>query len=234
MRSKLLVGGLAAVVAFLLATNSLVAQAAAFISSADIINNTIKSGDVKNNSLKGADIKDNKLTGADVNESSLGVVPNSTNLNGLPASSYLTPNYSAGIANVAGVASFDKLVPTSGVPAGTYELGLYLTASLSAAGGFYCSIYTPGGAQDHLDVYGSAYGGVFQTISGTRIVTLPANPVLRVFCLTQSGTFSTPATGSYAPAQIRLTRVDSNTSLGTAPKGTDPSGSRPASGAPTR
>jgi hypothetical protein len=233
MRSKLLVGGLAAVVAFLLATNPLVAHAAAFISSADIINNTIKSGDVKNNSLKGADIKDNKLTGNDVNESTLGVVPNSTNLNGLPASSYLTPSYTAGIANVAGVASFDKLIPAS-VPAGTYELGLYLTAGLSAAGGFYCAIYTPGGGQDHLDAYGSAYGGVFQTISASRIVTLPANAVLRVFCLTQSGTFTTPASGTYAPAQVRLTRVDSVTSLGTAPKGSDPSGSRPASGAPTR
>lgn len=94
MRSKLLIGGLAVVVAFLLATSPLVAQAAGFISSADIINNTIKSADVKNNSLKGKDIKDNKLTGADVNEATLGTVPsassasNASNLNGEPATSY--------------------------------------------------------------------------------------------------------------------------------------------------
>jgi hypothetical protein len=71
MRSKLLIGGIAAVVAFLLATNSLVAQAAAFITSADIVNNTIKSKDVKNNALKSKDVKDGNLKGVDVKDGSL-------------------------------------------------------------------------------------------------------------------------------------------------------------------
>jgi hypothetical protein len=66
MRSKLLFGGLGAAVAFLLATSPVVAQAAAFITSADIVNNTIKSKDVKDNALKGQDVKDGSLTGVDI------------------------------------------------------------------------------------------------------------------------------------------------------------------------
>jgi hypothetical protein len=71
MRSKLLIGGLCAAVAFLLATSPVVAQAAAFITSADIMNNTIKGKDVKDSGLKGKDIKDRSLTGADVGDGSL-------------------------------------------------------------------------------------------------------------------------------------------------------------------
>ena len=66
MRSKLLSGGLGVAVAFLLATNPLVAQAAGFITSADIVNSTIKGKDVKNESLKGKDVKDGSLTSSDL------------------------------------------------------------------------------------------------------------------------------------------------------------------------
>jgi len=90
MRSKILIVGCGAGMAFLLATNPVVAQAAGFITSGDIVNNTIKSKDVKDNGLKGKDVKDNSLEGGDINESTLGVVPNSTNLNGQPSSTYLT------------------------------------------------------------------------------------------------------------------------------------------------
>jgi hypothetical protein len=86
MRSKLLIVGVAAVAAFLLATNSLVAQAAAFITSADIVNDTIKSKDVKDNALKGKDVKNNSLKGADIDESSLGTVPSASSVGGLAAS----------------------------------------------------------------------------------------------------------------------------------------------------
>jgi len=44
---------------------------------------------VKNGSLTGSDVADSSLTGADVNESSLGVVPNASQLGGVPASGYL-------------------------------------------------------------------------------------------------------------------------------------------------
>ncbi len=160
-------------------------------------------------------------------------VGNATNLNGQPASTYLTTAYTVNIANVAAVASFDKLLPA--IPAGTYSMSLYLTAAQSAAGnGFYCAVYTPGGAQDLIDLYGSQYGssGPFNTIAGTRIVTIAAGQVVRVFCLTQAGTFTTPASASYGAAQIQFVRLNSATSLGTAPKGNDPSGAAAESGAP--
>ncbi len=160
-------------------------------------------------------------------------VNNATNLNGQPASTYLTTAYTVNIANVAGVAAFDKVLPA--VPAGTYSMSLYLTAAQSAAGnGFYCAIYSPGGAQDLLDLYGAQYGssGPFNSIQGTRIVTIAAGQVLRVFCLTQAGTFTTPASGTYSPAQIQFVRLNSATSLGTAPKGNDPSGGSAPAGAP--
>ena len=88
MRSKLLIGGVAAGAALLIAT-PLMAEAAGFIDSGDIVNSTIRSKDVKNGGLKGKDLANNTVTGAQVDESSLGVVPNSTNLNGQPSTTYL-------------------------------------------------------------------------------------------------------------------------------------------------
>jgi len=61
MRSKLLIGGMAAAAAILLATNPLIAQAAGFITSADIVNGTIKGKDVKNDSIKGQDVNEASL-----------------------------------------------------------------------------------------------------------------------------------------------------------------------------
>ncbi len=71
MRSKILIGVLGVAVAFLLATNPLVAQAAGFISSADIINNTVKSQDIKNNHVKSKDIRDNTIKSRDVKDGTL-------------------------------------------------------------------------------------------------------------------------------------------------------------------
>lgn len=71
MRSKLLVGGLGAAVAFLLAANPVVADAAGQITGAMIKNNTIKGKDVKDGSLTGKDLKDGSLAGSDVADNSL-------------------------------------------------------------------------------------------------------------------------------------------------------------------
>jgi hypothetical protein len=97
MRSKLVIGSFTAVVAFLLATNPVVVDAAGQITGAQIKNNSVASKDIKNNSVKGGDIKDGSLTGADVADNSLtgndisestltGV--NATTLNALAASAY--------------------------------------------------------------------------------------------------------------------------------------------------
>jgi hypothetical protein len=71
MRSKLAVGGLTVVVAFLLATNPVVVNAAGLITGADIKDNSVKSKDIKDNNLTGNDVKNGSLAGADVQDNSL-------------------------------------------------------------------------------------------------------------------------------------------------------------------
>jgi hypothetical protein len=66
MRSKLGLGVLGVAVAFLLATNPVVVNAAGQITSAQIKNETIKSKDIKNNQVKSADIKDGTVTAGDL------------------------------------------------------------------------------------------------------------------------------------------------------------------------
>lgn len=93
MRSKVLLGGLGAVLAFLLATNPLVAQAAGFITSADIVNSTIKGKDVKNNGL----------TGKDIQESTLGEVPLATTAKNVAAGSINSSSVADGSLTAADV-----------------------------------------------------------------------------------------------------------------------------------
>ena len=49
----------------------------------------VTSAQVKDGSITGGDVADNSLTGADVNESSFGIVPNASQLGGVPAAQYL-------------------------------------------------------------------------------------------------------------------------------------------------
>jgi hypothetical protein len=87
MRSKVAVGGLTVVVAFLLATNPMVVDAAGQITGAQIKDNSIKGKDVKDHSLAGKDVKPNSLTGTEIAESSLAGV-NASALNGLASSAF--------------------------------------------------------------------------------------------------------------------------------------------------
>jgi len=66
MRSKVLAGGLVAAVAFLLATNPIVAEAARRITGADIRNNSVKSIDLKNNGVKSIDLKNGNVRADDL------------------------------------------------------------------------------------------------------------------------------------------------------------------------
>ena len=199
MRSKLLIGGLAAVVAFLLATSSLVAQAAAFISSADIINNTIKSGDVKNNSLKGVDIKDNKLTGADINEATLSGV-NASTLNGQPASAYQNTAYDFTLPVTA--ASTSKVF-TAAVPPGKYLANYNVIAT---GGSPRCALYgradlaeTGKGFQD-----GFGNGGFFMS-SSHAIVTVAAGQSAALWCF---GASFALYPGTDGTSSLSLTKLD--------------------------
>jgi hypothetical protein len=62
---------LAGVIAFLMATNSVVADAAKLITGKQIKNGSITTKDIKNNNLKSADVKNNNLRSADVKDGSL-------------------------------------------------------------------------------------------------------------------------------------------------------------------
>ncbi|HCB06629.1 MAG TPA: hypothetical protein PLZ93_06075 [Nocardioides sp.] len=75
MRSKLVIGGLTVAVAFLLATNPVVVNAAGQITSAQIKNNTIKGKDVKDKTLTGKDVKDGSLTAADLAAGTIPAAP---------------------------------------------------------------------------------------------------------------------------------------------------------------
>lgn len=70
MRARILVAVAATGVA-LLVTTPFVAQAAGSVTSADIVNETIKSKDIKNDAIKGVDIADGSLTGGDVADGGL-------------------------------------------------------------------------------------------------------------------------------------------------------------------
>lgn len=72
MHAKIGYGVLGVTVAFLLATNPVVVNAAGFIGSAQIKNNSIKSKDIKNNQVQGADVKDGSLGASDL---AAGTVP---------------------------------------------------------------------------------------------------------------------------------------------------------------
>ena len=85
MRSKLTIGALSAAVAFLLATNPVVSEAAGQITGKDI----------KNESIKGKDIKNDSIKGKDINESSLAAVPAANSLTVAPHGSVQSGTFSA-------------------------------------------------------------------------------------------------------------------------------------------
>jgi hypothetical protein len=66
MRSKIGIGVLGVAIAFLLATNPVVVDAAGLVTSSQIKNETIKSKDIKNNQVKSVDVKDGSLTATDL------------------------------------------------------------------------------------------------------------------------------------------------------------------------
>src|ERR1044072_1882659 len=107
MRSKLAIGGVTVAVAFLLATNPVVVNAAGQITGAQIKNSTIKGKDVKNNSLTGKDVKEATLVGVDA-----------ATLNGQPGAAYLSTGYKFPLPITAPSTEKTFTLP---VPAGTYH-----------------------------------------------------------------------------------------------------------------
>jgi hypothetical protein len=139
---------------------------------------------------------------------------NATNLNGHAASTYLTQAYTVGISNVAATnGGFIQTLPP--VPAGTYQLSLYLSATMSvAAEPLYCGVDQVGNP-DLLDLY-AAQSNEYRTVQGSRIVTIAATGALSISCLIASGTVTVPATSTYGGAQVQFLRLNNVTALGTA------------------
>jgi hypothetical protein len=122
MRTKFALGGMAVAVAFLLATNPTVVDAAGQITGKQIKNNSIASKDIKNNSVKGGDVRDNSLTGADIAENTLTGV-NADKVDGLDANQLARATTATAVAEIDNfdAATFTDLVsrsvtaPTAGI-----------------------------------------------------------------------------------------------------------------------
>jgi hypothetical protein len=220
MTSKLLVGGLAVAVAFLLVTNPVVVDAAGQITGAQ----------VKNSSLKGKDVKDDSLTGKDVAESTLSTVPSATNatnatnagtaatLNGQPPSAYLNSVIRVPVAATASSTGFIKTLPT--VANGTYLVTINVNANISVGGGLFCSLYPSSLAGDALMAsFGSNYGGNgLSSINAAKVVTV-SGP-LALFCASSGGPFTTPIS-SYNPSEITFTKIDTVTTTAPVARGSE-------------
>jgi hypothetical protein len=220
MTSKLVVAGLTATAAFLLATNPVVVDAAGQITGTQI----------KNGSLKGKDVKDDSLTGKDVAESTLSTVPSATNattagnaatLNGQPPSAYLGSTIRVPVAATASAVSFTKPLPTT-IPNGTYLVTINVNANLSAgANGFFCGLYVaPGVGTALMASFGSNYGSTSaSSVNAAKVVTV--STPLSIFCATGGGgTLSTPIT-NYNASEITLTRLDTVTTTAPVTRGSE-------------
>jgi len=220
MRSKLMVVGLTAALAFLLATNPVVVEAAGQITSGDIKNNTIKGKDVKDGSLVGADIAADSLTGGDVQEATLAGV-NASTLNGQPPTSYLNTTYTFTLPITAASSSKNF---TAAVPAGTY-LASYNV--ISTGSGPRCRLHS------RSDVFVSGLGwadgyqgpiGTAFFASSTAVLTVPAGQTPRLTC-EAGGVFALYA-GSDGTSSMSFTKIDTAVA-GAATGGRQESSARP-------
>jgi hypothetical protein len=214
MRSKIAIAGLTVVVAFLVATNPVLVDAAGQITGKQI----------KNSSIKGRDIKNDSLTGDDISEPTLAGV-NAANLNGQPPSTYLNSTIRVPVAATASAASFTKPLPTT-IPKGTYLVTININANLSAgANGFFCGLYAAPGVGDALMAsFGSNYGSTSaSSVNAAKVVTV--STPLSIFCATGGGgSLSTPIT-YYNPSEISFTRIDTVTTTTPVARGTEGRGS---------
>lgn len=206
MTSKILVAGLTATAAFLLATNPVVVDAAGQITGAQI----------KNSSLKGKDIKDGAITGADVNEATLAGV-NATTLNALAPSAYQSTVIRVPVAATPSTASFIKPLPTT-IPNGTYLVTININANLSGGGGFFCGLYpNPVAGNALVASFGSNYGtSGLSSINAAKVLTVTGP--LSLFCASSVGDFSTPIS-SYNASEITFTKIVTETTTATVARG---------------
>ena len=156
MRSRIGYGVLGIAVAFLLATNPVVVNAAGLIGSAQIKNNSVKSKDIKNNNVKSADVKNNNLTGVDINESTLS--------NQTTGYRFRLPVTAASTAKVFNLA----------VPAGNYLVNYNVIATTT--GPIRCILYPAATATVGESPTISSFEGGFATATGSAILQVTTGP----------------------------------------------------------
>jgi hypothetical protein len=188
---KLLVGGLTVAVAFLLATNPVVVDAAGQIT--------------------GGQVRDNSITGKDVREKSLKGV-NAKKLSGKKSKAYTNPTYRYQLP-VQPAAQF-RTYTFPGLPNGTYLATINATFSVAAVGKAVLCRFDLSGSHELLSYGAPAQFDSFSTVSSAGVVQVTGVPSM--LCTSQS----TPPDDwavynpGNRPSIVTFTRVDS-TKFGT-------------------
>jgi hypothetical protein len=199
MRSKLVIGGLTAAVAFLLATNPVVVDAAGQITGADIKNGTVTGKDIKNNSVKGKDIK----------ESSLKTVPHAAdaaNLGGKAPGTYLNQSYRYRLPT--GSPATTKTFSFPGLPAGNY-LVTYMTA-IQGGAQLYCQFSADNFASGEAVSFSVGTGSLVN--HGSTVLAVASSPTAALRC--QSGANFQVYAGADAKSSVTFTRIDGLADMG--------------------
>jgi hypothetical protein len=182
MRSKIYAGVVAVAMAFLLATNPIVAEAVGHITSADIRNNGVKSIDIKNGDVKLIDLRG----GAKQRLST-------------KSWEYTLP---------VRAAATDRTYSFPGLPAGTYLASIRVIADVPLPGdGILCVLDKP---EDHGE-YGLGYGATpelgYSTVATTSLIKV--NSTVSMFCNTQDQPETTwTLMGGNDRSTVTFTKVD--------------------------
>jgi hypothetical protein len=203
MRTKLVIGGLSAAVAFLLATNPVVVDAAG----------QIKSGQIKNETIKSKDIKNGQVSGADLMDASVGLTD-------------LAPAVSAKLGSRGYVFELPKEPPANiqtylltGLPAGTYAFQYSVVAQMGGATQtFFCVMQAVAGTPPNLAEQNSTTVGGTGTASGGGILVKGDGPS-SLGCsadLGQTMSISYDIGGPF-PSTVTMIPLDSSSTTNVAP-----------------
>ena len=188
MRSKLVIGGVAAGAALLIGT-PLMAEAAGFIDSGDIVNSTIRSKDIKNGGVKGKDLANNTVTGAQVAENTLTGV-NADTLDTLDSSALTTVPTVFNLAGPGAVQAGQRNWSFTVQP-GTYlfsfATGINPTTDEADA---LCGFLGPSGNDFAWESAPRDAGKIAAWISASSVQTFATTTNLQFFCNVTAGSWT--------------------------------------------
>ena len=179
MSTKAKNGGLVAVLAFLVVTNPVMAEAGKQITGKQIQNGTVTSADLKNNNVKSKDIKDNQIRSADIKDGSIEAADLGDSAKGAKVTQYVADGSLIGAqdsvtvtlpgtwtAEELGGSSWDVHLVRNGPPSFVFSLGQTGNGGEGTKDGFY--IYTSGGTA-YVKIGTPSYN-IIDTIRITRTV----------------------------------------------------------------